>query len=117
MENVLDAYEYTLGVLDRIEKDLGYEVNAKPSKGASNPELVEKYNRDDRIPAEMWIHVEMTIDEEHPIDKLFEIQKELLDLGIGFDTGAGCSCEGGAFVRDWELDWSFNLDMIEPDGQ
>ena len=34
------------------------------------------------------------------LNKLFEIEKLFRELGIHFDTGAGC---GG---RDWEWDWS-----------
>ena len=31
---------------------------------------------------------------------LYEIEKQFLSMGVGFDTGQGC---GG---RDWEWDWS-----------
>jgi len=33
-------------------------------------------------------------------DKLSQIEKLFSDIGITFDTGAGCS------GRDWQLDWS-----------
>jgi hypothetical protein len=36
---------------------------------------------------------------------LFEIEKRLRNMGIGFDTGQGC---GG---RDWEWDWSLQGPM------
>lgn len=35
-------------------------------------------------------------------DKLFQIEKLFSQIGITFDTGAGC---GG---RDWEWDWSLS---------
>lgn len=34
------------------------------------------------------------------LKKIFEIEKKLLEIGISFDTGAGCG------FRDWEWDWS-----------
>ncbi|NOQ49122.1 MAG: hypothetical protein GQ553_00435 [Nitrosomonadaceae bacterium] len=35
-----------------------------------------------------------------PLEKLFEIEKKLLEIGVTFDTGAGFGS------RDWEWDWS-----------
>jgi len=36
------------------------------------------------------------------MDKLFQIEKLFLEIGVSFDTGAGF---GG---RDWEWDWSLS---------
>ena len=33
-------------------------------------------------------------------EKLFKAERLLSEIGVTFDTGAGCGC------RDWELDWS-----------
>lgn len=35
-----------------------------------------------------------------PIEKLFEIEKLLHEIGVNFDTGAGFG------YRDWQWDWS-----------
>jgi len=46
-------------------------------------------------------HVLIQFDlEKVSLEKLFEIEKKLLEIGITFDTGAGCG------KRDWEWDWS-----------
>lgn len=34
------------------------------------------------------------------LSTLFEIEKKFLEIGISFDTGAGCG------ERDWQWDWS-----------
>jgi len=36
------------------------------------------------------------------LHEAFELESELCDMGISFDTGCGFG------FRDWELDWSFN---------
>ncbi len=68
-----------------------------------------------RIPRLVWIGDEVDVrvrfeqdplNENDPFDGLFsgglyEIQKQLLHMGVGFDSGQGC---GG---RDWE--WDFSL--------
>ena len=48
------------------------------------------------------INVQFNLDElgQEGLNKLFEIERKLRELGVNFDTGGGC---GG---RDWEWDWS-----------
>jgi aminopeptidase-like protein len=45
---------------------------------------------------------------EDNIEKIFEAERLLRELGITFDTGYGCG------VRDWELDWSLKGAYLYP---
>jgi hypothetical protein len=38
------------------------------------------------------------------LDDLFNLENELWEMGISFDTGCGFG------YRDWELDWSFTYE-------
>ena len=65
---------------------------------------IDKYaNRPDRLDPEDWYHVEIKVDTKEQCDAVYEAASKLCKMGIGFDTGG---CTG---IRDWELDWSFNV--------
>ncbi len=49
---------------------------------------------------EVGIHFDMSAMSKEQLDKLFQAEQLLRDIGVSFDTGAG----GGE--RDWEWDWS-----------
>lgn len=98
--NVIEAYELTLDKLEEL-KAKGFEVKMVQPKVAHNKETVEKYNRPDRLPPDMWLHVSIGIKSEKDQNDIFELKKYLAMAGISFDTG------GWQGYRDWELDWSF----------
>lgn len=49
---------------------------------------------------EVGIHFDISSMNKEELDKLFQVESLLRELGLSFDTGAG----GGE--RDWEWDWS-----------
>jgi hypothetical protein len=51
---------------------------------------------------EVGIHFDISSMSKEHLDKLFQAERLLRELGISFDTGAG----GGE--RDWEWDWSLH---------
>jgi len=57
-----------------------------------------KFLRKDEV--EVGIHFDMSAMSKEQLDKLFQAEQLLRDIGVSFDTGAG----GGE--RDWEWDWS-----------
>ena len=107
MKTIEDAYKY---VIDIIIFDLissGFTVKLKRSKSSYDTKFIKKYNNDKTIDPCFWIHASFLIKNESQFEIIFKKQKELLDLGISFDTGYG----GGE--RDWELDWSFKYKKEE----
>lgn len=51
---------------------------------------------------EVGIHFDMTKLTKEQIEKLWQAETLLHEIGVSFDTGAGCG------QRDWEWDWSLS---------
>lgn len=109
--NVSEAYEFTLSKLEELEK-LGATIVSIPSKSRNIDSIIKKYeNMPGRLDSSRWIHVTIVCKNQAQINKMWESRRELSNLGIRFDTGAGCygdGCESN-LGYNWELDWSFNL--------
>jgi hypothetical protein len=52
----------------------------------------------------MNVNIKFTVRPEY-MEKLFQIEALLLEMGIEFDMG-GAYSDTGAYRRDWEWDWS-----------
>jgi len=81
--------------IEKVEtKDVGcINMHEKPVDYKSFP-------RDNEVEVGIHFHThEMT---KEQLGKLFEAQKLLNEIGLGFDTGGGCG------ERDWEWDWSLS---------
>jgi hypothetical protein len=65
---------------------------------------MENLSSDSKLPkdneVEVGIHFDMSVMTKEQINKLFQAQKLLNEIGITFDTGADGK------QRDWEWDWS-----------
>lgn len=96
----IEAYEHTINKLAELE-DAGIQVAARPSKARTDNDLIEKYDRPERIPPQFWIHVKLQAETDEQVQLIRQARKELSKAGISFDTG------GMSGFRDWELDWSF----------
>lgn len=81
---------------EQIEQDL-IEVNFEDLKKRTT-DLNQTLPRDNEV--EVGIHFDISVMSKEQLNKLFQAQQLLAEIGISFDTGAG----GGE--RDWEWDWS-----------
>ena len=52
----------------------------------------------------MNVNIKFTVQPEH-MEKLFQVEALLGEMGIEFDVG-GTYSDTGAYKRDWEWDWS-----------
>ena len=90
-------------VLKNINR-AGVKFSVQPSHSRDiGSTLSEFNNRSDRLPAELWSHVEFVASSEAYTDILREEEVRLSALNIAFNTG-GSSC-----TRDWEIDWSLHI--------
>ncbi len=103
METPIEAYEFTLQVLEELRKE-GIRVETKRSKSSDDAEYVAKKSKDPTtILAKYWTKNSLYFDTPEQQQKIFEATKYLRMAGIGFDIG-GCSGQ-----YDWETDWSFRF--------
>ena len=101
-KKVMEGFNNTMNIIEEIIQ-VGYTVSIKRSKGSFDVTDNDKYNTANNIPPELWRHISIKVDSNHTMDALFEYQSKLNNIGISFDTGAGCG------MRDWEIDWSFSV--------
>ena len=104
-----EAYELTLSIIEELQKS-GIKVEKIPTRSRTDPEIVNKYDREDRIKPEKWYHVTFYPANKTESRAIHEKARYLGNLGITFDTG------GNTELRDWELDWSFRCGDI-PDAE
>ena len=60
METPIEAYNFTIEKIEKL-RESGIKVIMKPSKSRENKDVVEKYNRPERIPPELWMFVSFKI--------------------------------------------------------
>lgn len=109
MKNITleEAYDKIFKIIDEL-KDSGIKVTIRKSDSRNDTELITKYSKksNDRLPPERWCHVEFTPHSEKDRKLIFKKAIELAeDYGISFDTGSGFG------NVDWEIDWSFHIDV------
>ena len=101
MNNPIEAYDFTLGVLEEL-KVVGIKVIYKPSNSRTSESAVKKYGSNPHcVPPELWYNIILIYETQTHIDLIHNKLKYLRLCGISFDTG-GCKKR-----FDWELDWSF----------
>jgi len=98
-----EAYEAVLDVVKEIQA-AGVRVDIRPSKAASNPDLVKQCSGPERVSPDKWVHVTFHVETPEQSALLREKAKKIGWLGVCFDSG------GGSGQMDWELDWSFRYD-------
>ena len=96
-----DAYYFAMTKVNELKED-GIEVIIKPSISRNDKEFVNKYDKPNRIPSELWNHISFKISNAIQAQKVMKMRSYLGICGINFDTG------GFTGYRDWEFDWSFS---------
>ena len=87
-ENVISGYKIVMEKLQELEDD-GYTIRKVASSSVENAETMDKYDGESNLPFDLWTHVGIRIDDDHGIDRIFDLGEELYKLGISFDTGFG----------------------------
>lgn len=95
-----EAFYFAMEKIKELQ-EYGVKVKMKPSRSRENPDTVAKYNLPDRIPPNLWHHINLIYENEGQYMKIREARSYLGMCGISFDTG------GMGTMRDWEFDWSF----------
>ena len=96
-----EAYELTLKAVASIES-AGIAIKITPSTARTDLELVQKYNRPERVAPNKWVSVAFLPKNQAVAQLILKKARNLGRLGISFDTGGEPNGQ-----RDWELDWSF----------
>ena len=105
--NLDDAYEVAMAKVNEM-RELGIQVSLEPSRSRKIQRTLDKYGtRQDRLPPEKWFHISFYPSNEGQTMALQNAKKYLAQCGISFDTG------GSVGLRDWELDWSFQVGKDE----
>lgn len=101
--DIMQAYEEVWQSLKNINR-AGVKFSVQPSHSRNISSTLSEFdNRSDRLPAELWSHVEFVASSEAYTDILREEEVRLSALNIAFDT-SGSPC-----TRDWEIDWSLHI--------
>ena len=96
--DILECYDFVLAKAKELE-EFGLKVEYETREGSPNKE------KDCELPFEKWLRIRVTFEKGSEGDKkLHEVEQEIWNQGISFDTGYGL---GDVIVRDWEIDWSF----------
>ena len=99
--NANEAYELTLKAVTSLES-AGIAVQVTPASSRIDLELVQKYNRTERVAPEKWVSVALFPKTPDEAQLILKAVRNLGRLGIMFDTGGEPNGQ-----RDWELDFSF----------
>jgi len=114
METPIEAYEFTMKMLEKL-KEHGIKVKMTPSRSRNSASALEKYGGlPDRIPSHLWFHTNLLYETPEQKQKIFEMTRYLGMAGISFDTG-GCCVGDGVYQFDWETDWSFRFQKGKED--
>lgn len=90
--SVDEAYDYVMKVLDQLEaKDIPVDRESR-----ANADVDER----GVLCRSKWMTASIHTDD---LDMIFNVERQLADRGIMFDTGYGFG------IRDWEIDWSFSV--------
>ena len=101
---ITEAYNLALAKVEEL-KQKGIKVEITPCE--SDEETISEYSTPLNISHDLWIHVTFYPKDNSELQLVFKAGSDLIDLGIGFDSG------GSVGYRDWELDWSFRLNTEE----
>ena len=98
--NILEAYDEVWLSLKNLAME-GVPFTIRPSHSRNIEETLKEFRgQPDRLPEQLWSHIEFSVKSDYDSDALRREEVRLSALNIAFDTG------GGAGTRDWELDWS-----------
>lgn len=101
--DINQAYKITTASIEYI-RSLGIRVIVLPCQSRNDPELYNRYS-DHRLPPEQWNHVFFYPKNESETNIIHLKTQELAAIGIAFDNG------GTAGERNWEIDWSFHIEL------
>jgi len=96
-----EAYELTLKAVTSLES-AGIKISITPSQSRTDLELVQKYNRPERVAPEKWVSVALFPKTPAEAQLILKKARNLGRIGISFDIGGEPNGQ-----RDWELDFSF----------
>ena len=96
----VEAYNLAMERIENLKKE-GIVITISESALRTNPETIQKYNKPERIPPELWVHVEFNLTESDHYLRLKQLAEYLSMIGVSFDVG------GYKSTRCWEFDWSF----------
>lgn len=109
IENIVDAYNLTMSVIENVRK-MGVEVTVdipRRIRESDNPEeldIVKKYAAmPNRLDWKLWREVTFHVKNREEGDLVSFARSFVGSNGCGFDTGSGCN------GIDWEIDWSFRF--------
>lgn len=106
MNNVNDAYDHVMSVVNSIENS-GIVVSRRPpatiskSNDPENLSVVKDY--EGSLHWTKWVKITFKPKNEDEWDRLSFAVEYFRDNGVGFDTG------GGSGFFDWEIDWSLRF--------
>jgi len=96
-----DAFDFVIRTLEKYREQFDINYELKPYDFDRDlGDLLERYK--DGLSPEKWCTIKIH-DFNNKSKIIWNMQKELSDKNITFDTGSDFK------TRDWELDWSFKV--------